>query len=113
MITGAIYGAISDAFSTSGGAPVTFGPNGIAFNFAADALRDPRVAEAYAYAGNVYKAPPRAPLYWSEWSAWADVRGTGFDRDDSSGALHGHQLNLTGGIGRKLTPDILVGLVTG
>ncbi|MGP0093898.1 MAG: autotransporter outer membrane beta-barrel domain-containing protein, partial [Xanthobacteraceae bacterium] len=115
-ITSAVGGAINDAFSATGGTPVTVGPNGVAFNFAAEPQRDPRLAEisnVFAYGGNVYKAPPRAPLYLPEWSAWADIRGTGFDRDDLSGDLHGHQINITGGIGRKLTPDILVGLVTG
>jgi hypothetical protein len=114
-ITGAVGGAINDAFAPGGGAgPITFGPNGIAFNFGAEPKANVAGLEnVYASAGNFYKAPQRVPLFASEWSMWADIRGTGFDRTDTAADLHGHQLNLTGGIGRKLTPDFLVGLVAG
>jgi len=116
-ITGAVGGAINDAFAPGGAGPITFGPNGIAFNFSAfGSEQKPSLAgleNAYAYAGNVYKAPPRVPFFASDWSLWADVRGTGFDRTDTGADLHGHQLNLTGGIGRKLTPDLVVGLLAG
>lgn len=118
-ITGAVGRAVNDAFAAVGGAgPITFGPSGITFNFGAFGS-EPKTGVAglenvYASAGNVYKAPPRPPLFASEWSMWADLRGTGFDRaDDPAADLHGHQLNLTGGIGRKLTPDLLVGVVAG
>jgi hypothetical protein len=125
-ITGAVTGAISDAFSTGGGAPITVGPNGIILKFAADPQqRDAAALEAVnalAYAGKVYRAPPRTSLA-SEWSLWADVRGTGFDRDDTNASatatttpivdLHGRQLNVTGGLGRRLTPDFLFGILGG
>src|SRR5262249_54447357 len=60
------------------------------------------------------KAPP-APVAAREWSLWADVHGTGWDRNNnnSDGALNGEQLNVTAGIGRKLTPDFLIGLLGG
>jgi hypothetical protein len=143
-ITGAVDGAIGDAFSSTGGAPITVGPNGFTMNFAADsqsnvarrtdeafsalgsrgniynfaaepqsqiASRTNDAFSALGYAGNVTKAPPR--IYDREWSAWADVRGTGFDQNNALSDTHGTQLNVTGGVGRKLTPDFLVGLFTG
>jgi hypothetical protein len=115
-ITGAVDGAIGDAFSSTGGAPITVGPNGFAMNFAAEppsqiSSRTDDAFSALGYAGNVYKAPPR--LYDHDWSAWADVRGTGFDQNNAQSDMHGDQLNVTGGVGRKLTPDFLVGIFTG
>ncbi|AMN44242.1 autotransporter domain-containing protein [Rhodoplanes sp. Z2-YC6860] len=112
-ISGAVGGAIGNAFS-GGGAPVSVGPNGVTVNFAAAPERDSRVQQAFdalAYAGNIYKAPAARAM--REWSAWADVRATGFDRDDAVSGTHGHQLNVTAGVGRMVTPDVLVGLFAG
>jgi hypothetical protein len=117
-ITGAIDNAIDDAFN-GGGTPFSFGPNGAAFNFAAEpapsalARGDHEALNALAYAGggNFYKAPP-APILTRDWSAWADVRGTGWNNNPSAG-FSGDQVNATAGLGRKLTPDILVGLIAG
>lgn len=111
VISGAVNDGIGDAFS-GGGGPITPGPNGFAVNFAAVPKTAEEASPAYralAYAASIDKAP-RAPLI-REWSAWADLRATGFDHDDAS--THGHQLNLTAGIGRKLTPDLLVGIFSG
>src|SRR5262249_31769169 len=47
------------------------------------------------------------------WNAWADVRGTGFDQNDALSDTHGTQINFTGGVGRKLIPDLLVGMFAG
>jgi hypothetical protein len=117
VITGAVDGAISDAFG-NGGNPITFGANGMFINFAAEpksevAGRTDDAFAALAYAGNPTKAPIfKAPaLIEHDWSAWADVRGTGFDQ--SSAGDHEEQINVTGGIGRKLSPDLLVGVFTG
>jgi autotransporter-like protein len=123
-ITGAVGGAIGDAFA-NGGAPVTFGSTGMTFNFAADpqnqaALRNadgPSADDpfaALAYAGGYTKAPPLAPALDRQWSAWADVRGTGWNNVDTGNtSLKGTQLNLTLGIGYKFTPDLLVGIFGG
>ena len=63
--------------------------------------------------GIVTKAPPRAVVE-RESSVWADLRGTGWERDNNSASdLSGNQLNVTSGVGRKLTPDLLVGIVAG
>jgi autotransporter-like protein len=115
-ITGAIDGAIGDAFS-HGGSPVTLGPNGMTFNFAAEpksdvAARTDDAFSALGYAGIPTKAPPRISLE-REWSAWADVRGTGWNSNQTSGGLNGDQVNVTAGLGRKLTPDFLIGVVVG
>ena len=115
-ITGAINGAIGDAFS-NGGSPVTLGPNGMTFNFAAEpksdvAARTDDAFSALGYAGIPTKAPPRISLD-REWSAWADVHGTGWNSNQTSGGFNGDQVNVTAGLGRKLTPDFLVGVVAG
>jgi Autotransporter beta-domain len=69
--------------------------------------------DVFAAAGNVYKAPPRKSLTEREWSAWLDARGTGWQNHDPNVGLDGNQLNVTGGVARKLTPDILIGVFTG
>ena len=119
-ITGAIEDALDDAFN-SGTAPITFSPNGLFLSFAGTPQR-PRDAatqealDALAYASNggpggmIYKAQ-RAPSFDPGWTAWADLRGTGFDQ--SSTTTHEEQINVTAGIGKKLSPNFLVGVFTG
>jgi hypothetical protein len=114
VITGQVDAAIGDAFS-GGTTPITPGPNGLFMSFAAEPQRDAATQDArdavnaLAYAGGVYKAPP-APA--RDWSAWADVRGSGFDQSNTISS-HEEQINVTGGIGRKLAPNFLVGVFTG
>jgi hypothetical protein len=119
-ITGAVDGAINDAFS-GGGSPVTVGPNGVHFNFAAepaaasDVVRQAHASFAalgYAGDGMVTKAPS-ARVVERTWSAWADLRGTGFDRNSSGADLDGTQVNVTAGLARKLTADTLIGVIGG
>jgi Autotransporter beta-domain len=114
VITGSVEDAIDNAF-TNGAPPITLGPNGLFLSFTGQPQRDPTTEEAldalaYAAGGVTYKAP-RAISLDTGWSAWADLRGTGFDQ--SSTSTHEEQINVTAGIGRKLSPDILVGLFTG
>jgi uncharacterized repeat protein (TIGR01451 family) len=71
-----------------------------------------------AFAGLAYakpmatKAPPllAAPKVWQ---LWADVRGTGWNTDPSAGDIRGGQINAIAGLTRKLTPDLLVGVLGG
>lgn len=117
-ITGGVQGGIFDAFA-NGANPITGGPNGLFFSsgFAAEPPPpDPRGAfAALAYAtkapGYATKAPPLVAE--REWNVWADLRGTGWDRTNNDGDFRGDQFNLTAGVGRKLTPNFLIGLVTG
>jgi hypothetical protein len=116
VITTQVAGAISDAFS-DGGNPVTVNPNGVSINFAATPKSDieNRTDDAFSalgYAGMPTKAPRMLTPY-KEWSAWLDLRGTGWQNHDPAVGMNGSQLNATGGIGRKLTPDLLVGIFTG
>ncbi|MGP0093872.1 MAG: autotransporter domain-containing protein [Xanthobacteraceae bacterium] len=53
------------------------------------------------------KAPP------SEWRAWADVRGTGFEGGAAGSDFRDSQINATAGLTRRLTPDLLVGMLAG
>lgn len=119
-ITGATDTAINSALN-GGGNPVTVGPNGISLNFTADAPEprsevQSRADEAFAALGYakspVTKAPPLAPVE-RVWSVWADIRGTGWDRNNFAADLRGNQLNITAGVGRKLTPNLVVGVLAG
>ncbi len=120
-IAGAIDGAINDAFG-NGGTPFSGSANGFTVNFAAEP--QPRVAAgadeafgALAYAGKngdmPIKAPPLSPKLDKEWSVWADVRGTGWKDNDATTGFKGRQLNVTAGIGRKITSNWLLGVVGG
>ena len=115
-ISGAIDEAIGDAFGS--GSFFTAGPNNVTFNFTADSKSDVqrRTDEAFAALGYdkgmVTKAPSRALVPDRRWSLWVNVRGSGFDRDDAN-SFDGTQVNVTGGFGYKLTPDLLVGLFGG
>jgi hypothetical protein len=115
-ISGAIDSAVSNAFG-NGGAPISAGPNGVTFNFAAEPRSEVKrgtdeAFSALGYAGVPAKAPPRS-LIERQWSLWLDVRGTGWNRSDTAADLKGDQINVTAGLGRKLTPDLLVGIVAG
>ena len=113
---GAIQGAIGDAFS-GGGAPFRGGSGGFAVNFAAvPQSQEEQVANdafgALAYAGGSMprKAPPPTTVDRA-WSLWADVRGSGFDNNGAVSS--GRQVNLLAGLGYKLSPNLLVGVVGG
>jgi outer membrane autotransporter protein len=130
-ISGAIDGAIADGFSDNP-SPVMSNGDGMRFNFAAadddggrqgpfGAMRSPtndRVDHAFsalAYAGSarpVTKASPRVAQ--RDWQAWIDVRGGGI-RNNSGTAddLSGGQINVTAGLTRRLTPDVLIGMLVG
>lgn len=114
VITEQVGGSIDGAFN-GGGNPVTGGPGGFAVNFAAEpqspiSQRTDDAFSALAYAAVPRKAPT---LIEREWSAWADLRGTGFRNGDTLSGLQGSQYNLTAGLGRKLTPNLLVGVYAG
>jgi Autotransporter beta-domain len=120
VTTGAVGEAIGDAFS-NGTTPIIAGANGLFLSFAAEPQRDPatqKALDALAYAGNggngsmTYRAP-RAPWADPGWSAWADLRGTGFDQNTAGIGSQERQVNVNAGIGKKLSPDLLVGLFTG
>jgi len=69
-----------------------------------------------AFSALAYADPDKKPAVRSfdqMWSAWADVRGTGWDGHGGAAGTDGRQINVTAGIGRKLTPDFVVGVVGG
>jgi len=121
-ISGSVTNAIGDAFGNSG-SPVTVGPNGVALNFAADpqaaaaspsrfAGRHDEAMSALAYAAgrSVTKSPPLSPVFEQRWSVWLDARGSGWDK---SHVVDGKQINVTGGVGYKVTPNLLLGVFGG
>jgi hypothetical protein len=61
----------------------------------------------------VTKPPQLLPAAPKVWQLWADVRGTGWNTDQSAGDIRGGQINAIGGLTRKLTPDFLVGVLGG
>jgi hypothetical protein len=121
-ITSTVDNAINDAFS-NGGAPITGSANGFAINFAADPQSRVQNGANEAFNALAYadgkkpampvKAPPLSPRFDREWSLWADVRGTGFNSNSGANGMKGQQLNITAGLGRKVTPDWLVGVIAG
>jgi outer membrane autotransporter protein len=123
VITGQIRSGINDGFSNDG-TPTSIGTNGGFINFAAHEPRsdtEKRVSDAFnsmGAAAGIYKAPMQKvlPRAEREWSAWADIRGTGWKISDTNGVINeqrGTQLNVTAGLGRRITPDTLVGIVVG
>jgi Bacterial Ig-like domain (group 3)/Autotransporter beta-domain len=60
----------------------------------------------------VTKAPPLPPAP-KVWLLWADVRGTGWDTSAAAGDIRGGQINAILGLTRKLSPDLLVGILAG
>lgn len=113
VISGAVDGAIGGAFSGGPGNPVTVGSNGVSINFAAEPKDRSRTDEAFGALAYAMKAPARSPVLMRDWSAWADLRGTGYDNNTSAGTARGHQVNVTAGLGRRLSPDLLVGVFAG
>jgi hypothetical protein len=101
-ISGAIDSAVSNAFG-NGGAPISAGPNGVTFNFAAEPRSEVKrgtdeAFSALGYAGVPAKAPPRS-LIERQWSLWLDVRGTGWNRSDTAADLKGIRSTSPPGLG--------------
>jgi Autotransporter beta-domain/Bacterial Ig-like domain (group 3) len=68
--------------------------------------------------GMATKAPPLRALEPKDWMLWADVRGAGIDRWNSTpgnppAQLSGSQVNALLGLTRRVTPSLLVGVVGG
>jgi hypothetical protein len=112
-ITGAIDSGISDAFNPNAG--LINGGQGRLFLSFADrfAGSSTRAEDALAavYRSVPTKAAPASTR--SDWNLWLDVRGTGWNRSNTGGDLNGDQVNVTSGLGRKVSPDLLVGVIVG
>jgi hypothetical protein len=135
-ITGAVQDAIGAGFSDS---PQPCTPNGNGFtchitgdrdeqrNVAAldgpvrsfDAEPDPRtsrVGDAFATladTGRVLKTPQQPVASQRDWLGWIDFRGINFSSNAAGDSTTGMQVNATVGLTRKLTPDLLVGILGG
>jgi len=109
-ITGAIEDGIADGFG--GGEPVSVGPNGLALNYAADPGARHRAAALTAL-GYVDGRTGVSTARGRPWNLWASLRGTGWDGHGVAAGIDGLQINATGGIGMRLTPDLLLGIVGG
>lgn len=95
-ITSAVGGGI--AIGLSGGGTLDVSPAGAFMSYVPD-------APASAFDGLV---EGQSAGLSSDWSMWLDVRGTGLLEGGD-----GRQVNLTGGIGYRLAPDVVVGVVAG
>jgi outer membrane autotransporter protein len=117
IISVSIDNGIGSGFS-DGGSSFTPGPGGFTANFAGEPA-DPNTKnknsvydEAFSTLGyaKYTKAPP---LIMREWSAWLNVQGTGWRVSDPAGNQSGALVNMTAGLSRKLTQDMLVGILLG
>jgi hypothetical protein len=103
---------IGNAFST-GGASIRAVPGSLTTSFATQAPSNAVRATDQAFstlspAASTYtKAPPG--VYDLDWNAWVDARATSFDQNDTRGT----QFNFTSGIGRSITSNLLIGVLTG
>jgi hypothetical protein len=111
-IAAAADAAIGGAFG-GGGNPITVSQTGVTLNFAAEPMPEVARRSDQALSALAYARQPRGSLAPRDWSIWADVRGTGWNRNDNNPDFNGNQLNVTAGIGRKLNPNVLVGLIGG
>lgn len=118
IITSQIDGAITAAFD-GGGDPVVGSATGLTFNFAAErrppaAARAEQAFAAFGAASGIAKLrADKTPVVMRDWSAWLDLRGSGFRSNAANADFSGGQYNVTGGLGRLLTPDLLIGIVAG
>jgi Autotransporter beta-domain len=74
---------------------------------------DPSGALGYASNPMPTKAPPLAVAPPKDWQVWADVRGTGWNTNVSTGDIVGGQVNALLGITRRITPNLLIGVLGG
>ena len=141
VISGAIDTAISEGFS-DGGALFMPTETGVHLNFAGEAPAaagtddagraggaaaaggrgrtagvSPRVADAFAAldrnaAGASGRPRPAEPR---DWLMWAEVKGSGISNGNSGApsVLEGSQVNALVGVTRKLSPNVLIGVVGG
>jgi hypothetical protein len=113
VITEAINGALTSFFG-GGGGPTSYAAFAPELQFV---NRTEEELSALAYAGGRTKAARlpvvRAPMREPEWMVWGDIHYTGWERDTTGRDLRGDQVNLTGGLSRRITRDWLVGLVAG
>jgi hypothetical protein len=84
------------------------------------ASSDSRVNRSFDALGLPAKAPPLPRARESrDWYGWAEVQGATLSRWGAqnalanSSALYGNQINLLAGLTRKLTPDLVVGVLGG
>jgi len=129
----AISGATSEAIGCGFGDCEAVTPNGSGFtyNFAADAPAGPHAAAsdgtreflaapdrpattsidgafaALGYAKATAKARPA--VVQRDWLGWIDLRGLSVTTNGLGNDLRGDQVNVTAGLTRRLTPDLLVG----
>lgn len=70
-------------------------------------------ALAYATQGKATTNAPPPDVRSRDWLAWADVRGTDFDRNTFGSDLKGSQVNAIVGLTHRLTSNFLVGVLGG
>jgi hypothetical protein len=109
----AVDRAVAEGFSDAG-EWITPGSDGIRLNFSDDAPASSRVADAFGVIDTRSSMmATRSKRIPRKWFMWADVRGTGWVSNPSKGDISGGQFNTMAGITRKLTPNLLAGVLVG
>ncbi|WP_247201916.1 autotransporter outer membrane beta-barrel domain-containing protein [Ancylobacter koreensis] len=67
---------------------------------------------ALSYASTNKSFSLATPVFEQKWTAWLDVRGSGFEQSDSD-QLKGTQINATAGLTYRLAPTVVVGVFGG
>lgn len=117
-ISGAVSGAIGDALGggNSAGASQTnagfAAPAGLGGpGSGANALGGP--ALRLGSAQSLGAAGHQASITRQSWHAWASVRMTDIDRSNGTGSFTGDQVNALAGIGYRLSPGFVIGVLGG
>ncbi len=127
-VSDAIDDAVSEGFDDSGEI-VALIQDGVRLNFTGEMPKrsdaEARIDSAFsalAYANSDHRGMAETPVDTTgtaqlrpprNWHAWAEARGTGWDTDAAHADITGGQINGLFGITRRLTPNLLVGVLGG
>ncbi|CAN5172224.1 hypothetical protein BH10PSE9_BH10PSE9_11470 [soil metagenome] len=103
-ITDDVATANAGAFGGSGGTPP--------LNFAPVPATDPRYDRAFKALAYASPGTAGGPMPGSDLTVWGSVRGTQSNTSFAN-AYSGNQFNLTAGIGKWVSPDVVVGVLGG
>jgi hypothetical protein len=106
-VGGAVGSAISEGFADDAGDLLSQSGDGLRINFNAEPRS--RVNDAFAALASADKRPRLA----KDWRFWAEIRGTGWSSRPLLGDVQGGQVNALIGITRKVSDNVVIGLLGG